>query len=161
MIKKIIGSVVVASALTSGAGAIEVTPFGQVGAIGNFGFGSGNTLPGQSLTGYAGITGHVGVDLNFDGLRLGAGVMTGFAPLTIGAGGDFANNAFVGSHGHLFSKPYVELSDFYVGFQGGGLDFALGRYNASKILATADYVGGYNQGFALGFQSSYFGVWGT
>lgn len=155
------GSVVLAGLLVSAAQAVEVTPFGKVGVMGNFGFGDANTLAGQSLTGYVGVVGQVGVDFNFSGFKLGLGAMAGYAPLTIGAGGDFTNNAFVGHGGKLFASPYVDLSDLYVGYQGSGLDFALGRYNASKILATAEWIGGHNQGFALAYQSQYFGIWGT
>ncbi len=154
------GSIVLAGLFVSGVQAVEVTPFGKVGVIGNFGFGSGNTLPNENLTGYVGVVGHVGVDFNFSGFKLGAGIMAGYAPLTIGAGGNFSNNAFVGN-GRLFVRPWVDASDLYVGYQGSGVDLALGRYNASKILTTAEWVGGYNQGFALAYQSQYFGIWGT
>ncbi len=153
MTKRIIGSVVLAGILASGVQAVEVTPFGKVGAIGNFGFGNGNI-------GYVGLVGQAGVDFNFSGFKLGAGVMAGFAPFTINSGGDFTHNAFVGN-GRLFSNPWVDVSDLYIGYQGSGLDFSLGRYNASKILATADWIGGHNQGFALAYQSQYFGIWGT
>lgn len=161
MVKKILGSAVVAGILGSGAQAVEITPFGKVGVMGNFGFGSGNTLPGQSVTGYVGVVGHVGVHFNFNGFNLGVGGMAGFAPLAIGAGGNFTNNAFVGGSGKLFARPWVELSDLYLGYKGEGIALAFGRYNASKILATADFVGGHNQGFALAYQSQYFGIWGT
>ncbi len=154
MTKKIVSSVILASILVSGAKAVEVTPFGKVGAIGNFNFGNGDTR------GYVGLVGHVGVDFNFSGFKLGVGIMAGYAPFTIGAGGNFTNNAFVGNNA-LFARPWIDASDLYVGYNGSGLDFMLGRYNASKILATADWIGGYNQGLALAYQSQYFGIWGT
>lgn len=161
MTKKIMSSAVLAGILVSGANAIEVTPFGQVGIIGNIGFGDGNTVGNSTVSGYLGVSGHVGLDLNISGFKIGAGLMAGYAPLTFGTNGSFANNAFVGRHGALYSRPWVELSDLYLGFQGAGLDFAIGRYNASRILATADWIGGHNQGFALSYQSPYFGLWAT
>lgn len=160
MTKKIMTSVVVAGFLASAAQAVEITPFGKIGAMGNFGLGNGNTLPGESITGYVGVVGHVGVDFNFSGFKLGMGAMAGYAPFTLGAGGNFSNNAFVGG-GKLFARPWAELSDLYMGYQGEGVDLAVGRYNASKILATADWIGGHNQGFAFAYQSQYFGIWGT
>lgn len=159
MTKKM-GSFVLAGILSSSLQAAEITPFGKLGVLGNFGFGSGNTLNHAGVTGYVDIIGHAGVDFNFNGLRLGVGVMAGYAPLTVGAGGSFTNNAFVGN-GKLFVSPWIDVSDLYIQYQGSGLDFALGRYNASKILTTADWVGGYNQGFALAYQSEHFGIWGT
>lgn len=161
MAKKVMGSFVLAGLLASGVQAVEITPFGKLGVMGNFGFGDGNTWHNESLTGYVGVVGHAGVDFNFNGLKLGIGAMAGYAPLTIGAGGSFTDNAFVGGNGKLFARPWVDVSDLYIQYQGAGLDLALGRYNASKILTTADWVGGYNQGVALAYQSQYFGIWGT
>lgn len=160
MAKKIIRSFVLAGLMVSVSQAVEITPFGKVGVMGNFGFGSGNTISNQSFSGYVGVVGQAGVDFNFSGLKLGVGVMAGYAPLTIGTSGSFTSNEFVGN-GQLFAKPWVDVSDLYVQYQGSGLDLALGRYNASKILTTADWVGGHNQGFALAYQSQYFGIWGT
>lgn len=160
MTKKIIQSVVAAGLLAGVSQAVEVTPFGKLGVMGNFGFGN-NTLNNNSLTGYVGVVGHAGVDFNFSGLKLGIGAMTGYAPFTLGAGGNFTNNAFVNNSGKLFANPWIDVSDLYIQYQGAGLDLALGRYNASKILATADWIGGYNQGFALAYQSDSFGIWGT
>lgn len=161
MTKKVMGSFVLAGLLAGGAQAVEVTPFGKLGVMGNFGFGSGNTLPSESLTGYVGVVGQAGVDFNFNGLRLGIGAMAGYAPLAIGAGGSFTSNAFVGGSGKLFASPWIDVSDLYLQYQGAGLNLALGRYNASKILTTADWLGGYNQGIAFAYQSQYFGIWGT
>ncbi|RDU64883.1 hypothetical protein CQA53_07375 [Helicobacter didelphidarum] len=161
MTKKLIGSVVLAGVLASAASAVQITPFGYVGVIANFGFGDANKLPGEGTTGYLGVTGHIGVDFNFSGFKIGAGAMAGFAPLTIGTEGSYTNNTYVGWNGSLYRRPWVELSDLYLGYQGSGFDVALGRYNASKILATADWIGGHNQGFALAYQSSYFGIWAT
>lgn len=156
MTKKIVGSIVAAGILVSVSNAATITPFGQVGVIGNFGFGDGNS------SSYLGVTGNVGIDFDFNGLKFGAGAWAGFAPLTIDAGGDYTSNAYVHRwDGALFKRPFVELSELYLGYQGGGLNFLFGRYNANKILSTAEWIGGNNQGFALSYDSSYFGVWAT
>lgn len=165
MTKKMMkASVVAASVLLSVSvgQAADIKPFGYAGLIGNFGFGNGNTLPGESVTGYLGVSANVGVEFGFSGLKLGVGMATGFAPLTLGAGGDYTSNAFVSRYdGALYKRPFVELSDLYLGYEGGGLNFLFGRYNANKILKTADWIGGNNQGLAFAYDSSYFGVWAT
>lgn len=150
MAKKVIGSFVLAGLLASGMQAVEITPFGKFGVMGNVGF-------GNKSTGYVGTVLHAGVDFNFSGLRLGIGAMGGYAPLTISNG---AYNTFIGN-GQLFRSPYVDISDAYIQYQGSGVDLALGRYNASKILTTADWIGGYNQGVVLAYQAQSFGIYGT
>lgn len=143
--------------LASSANAVEITPFGKVGAIGNFAFGD-NTVNNKKVTGYIGVTGQLGVDFNFNGFRLGVGAMAGFAPLTIGTDGGYGSNIFVNN---LYKRPFVDASDLYVGYRTDGLTFMLGRYNGSKVITDADWIGGYNQGAAFAYNNEFFGVWAT
>lgn len=146
--------------LASSANAVEITPFGKVGAIGNLAFGNGNTIYDKDLTGYMGVTGHLGVDFNFNGFRLGVGAMAGFAPLKIGVDGGFGSNIFVNSNG-IYKSPFVDASDLYVGYWTEGLAFLLGRYDGSKVIPNADWIGGYNQGAAFAYKNEFFSVWAT
>ncbi|RDU60082.1 hypothetical protein CQA44_10890 [Helicobacter sp. MIT 14-3879] len=146
--------------LANTASALEITPFGKVGVIGSFNFGNGNTLDDPVL-GYLGVTAHLGVDFNISGFRLGVGAMAGFAPLTLGAGGGYGSNFFVNHFGSLYKSPYVDASELYFGYSDHGISLIAGRYNASKLLPTAEWIGGHNQGLAFSFQSDYFGIWAT
>lgn len=145
--------------LANSVNAVEITPFGKLGAIGNFAFGD-NTINNKSITAYMGVTGHLGVDFNFSGFRLGIGAMSGFAPLTLGTNGRYGSNSFVHSGG-IYRSPYIDVSDLYVGYSTEGFIFLLGRYNGSKVISNADWIGGYNQGVALAYKSERFSVWAT
>lgn len=159
-LKNFFASSTVLVMFASYASAVEITPFGKVGAIGNFAFGD-NTINDKKLTGYMGVTGHLGVDFNFNGFRLGVGAMAGFAPLTLGTNGGYGSNAFVNVHTGIYKSPFIDASDLYVGYGTESIAFLFGRYNASKIISTADWLGGYNQGAVFSYKSENFGVWAT
>ncbi len=159
MKKSILVSAMLAGALVSSSNALDLKLFGDAGVMGLFQFGN-NTINNTSLSGYVGVVGHLGLDLDFSGFKLGVGAIAGYAPLTVGTHGTFTNNEFVGS-GKIFPKPWVDLSDLYAGYVTDGLKIKLGRYNGSEILQTADWIGGYNQGIAFSYGSDSFGVWAT
>ncbi|RDU72501.1 hypothetical protein CQA66_04085 [Helicobacter aurati] len=155
----IAGSVAL-TVLANSANALEMNPFGTLGVTGNFAFGDNTIHAGDNISGYLGVTGHLGVEFDFSGFKLGVGAMAGFAPLTLGTTGGYGSNIFVHNRG-LYRSPFVDASDLYIGYTSSELRFLMGRYNGSKVLSTADWIGGYNQGVAFSYQSEFFGVWAT
>lgn len=164
MSKKVIGAIALTSMLV-GLNAANVKTFGSIGAIGNFGFGNGNAVTagvnsnnngtGKSgQTSLLGLKAHIGVDIKNGANSFGLGVMAGFAPY----GTPFTSVSTNYGSG-FYKSPYIDLSDFYYQYGNQSSGFILGRYNLSKFVKNADWVGGYNQGLGLSFNTNGVGVW--
>lgn len=170
MKKKIFGSMVLAGMALTSAQAVDVNFFGHIGAAYNQGLSAGNTqhtVDGKKAT-YAGVTGHVGMDLGFNALHLGVGVY-GAMPIygthlqytpnnNGGAGGGNNAPAIDDNQANImYSKDYIDLSDLYLIYDNSNVTLAVGRFN-NEFLGS-EWLNSYMQGVAFRYQSKMFGFW--
>ena len=160
MKKGILSSVVLAGLGISGAQAMDFNFFGHVGGFYDQGFGAGNKtgiyndgFASDKKVGYAGVTGHLGIDLGFNALHIGVGAYSG-VPIW---GTDITN---YGSYANAeYSKKYVDLSDLYLKYDAGDMTIAVGRFN-NEFLGS-DWITSYTQGVAAKWKVRNFGIWAT
>ena len=159
--KKIFGSMVLAGMALTSAQAVDVNFFGHIGAAYNQGLSEGNTqhsADGKKAT-YAGVTGHVGMDLGFNALHLGVGVY-GAVPI-YGTKIKYNENgqAVIDDNqaNIAYSKDYIDLSDLYLTYASSNVTLAVGRFN-NEFLGS-EWLNAYMQGVAFKYQSKMFGIW--
>ncbi len=140
MKSKLLGSVVLASAIATGASA-DVQLFGHLGAMYNQGINNGNN-------GYAGLTGHIAVDAGNSDFGVGVGAWAGTRLFSTGSS----------NYGNRYGSDYIDLSDLYFRYTGG-FNLFVGRFDANFL--EADWIDNYIQGVAVSFDARDFGVWLT
>lgn len=154
MKNKFLGSLALVSmALGGGAQAADFNIFGHLGALYNQGLGNGNIANlDTKKAGYAGFTGHLGLDLGFNALHMGVGVY-GSAPIwgTSTVWGNQADNAY--------SKNYIDVSDLYLKYDTEELKVAVGRFNNDFL--ESDWLTSYQQGVAAKFDVKGLGLWAS
>lgn len=139
---KILGSVILASAMATSASA-GVELFGHLGALYDQGFGNSND------NGYAGFTGHLGVDIGNSEFGFGVGAWGG-TKLWSSGGNNYGKT--------MYGTDYIDLSDLYIRYTGG-FNFYAGRFNGDFL--GADWIDNYVQGVSASFDTRHFGVWLT
>lgn len=149
---KILGSVVLASVIATGASA-DVKLFGHLGALYTHGLGDAKSDKGNSI-GAAGLTGHLGVDIGFGGAGFGVGAW----------GGSQLWGAQVAGKGYgerfMYGSDYIDLSDLYFRYNSM-FDFYVGRFDGNFLKA--DWIDNYIQGvgfsYKLGADSNIWATW--
>ncbi len=149
MKNKFLGSLALAGMTLGSMQAMDFNFFGHVGAGYDQGFGNGNRWDGVSdKVGYAGFTGHLGMDFGFNALHLGLGAYSG-VPIW-----GTKNQAT-----HLYSTRYIDLSDLYLKYDTEELKIAVGRFNNDFL--ESDWLTSYQQGVAAKWNVKSFGMWAT
>lgn len=158
-------SLAAASALAMSANAVEVSPFGHLGAFYHQGFGG---LPTTDKNGkevqraYADVSARVGIELGLSkSLSVGLGGWGAYPFYTTGN----ENN------GHYVSDYAIpknaDVSDAYLRYDGGNLSFILGRFDIGqfylgkdgKNYTGVDWIYGNVQGAALNVGSKAVSFW--
>lgn len=159
-------SLAAASALAMSANAVEVSPFGHLGAFYHQGFGG---LPTTDKNGkevqraYADVSARVGIELGLSkSLSVGLGGWGAYPFYTTGN----ENN------GHIYVSDYAipknaDVSDAYLRYDGGYLSFVLGRFDIGqfylgkdgKNYTGVDWIYGNVQGAALNVGSKAVSFW--
>ena len=139
---KVLGSVILASAIATSASA-EVNLFGHLGAMYNQGLNNGNN-------GYVGLTGHIGIDAGAAGFGVGVGAWAGSKLFSTGDG-DYGRSRY--------GSDYIDLSDLYLRYTSDSFNFYAGRFDANFL--EADWIDNYIQGVGVSFKTPFFGMWLT
>ncbi len=152
MKSKILVSAIMASAIATGASA-DVKLFGHLGALYDQGFGDYKSDNGNAL-GYAGLTGHLGVDIGSSEFGFGVGAWGG----TQLWGAKYFGKGY-GKHSYVYGEDYIDLSDLYFRYNGM-FDFYAGRFDGHFLRA--DWIDNYIQGVGVNFNiTSYINAWLT
>ncbi|MCE3036415.1 hypothetical protein LW135_01020 [Helicobacter sp. faydin-H20] len=148
MKNKLLSSIVVTGLAFSGAQAVEVNAFGHIGGVYDQGLSNKNIPEGYTKKGaFGGATGHLGVDVGFGSIHIGAGAYSGVSI--------YKTKGMPNRYG----SDYVDLSDLYLKYDSGMLQIAVGRFN-NEFLGT-DWLTAYTQGVGFKYQSRSIGVWAT
>nr|QGT50332.1 hypothetical protein Helico5904_0040 [uncultured Helicobacter sp.] len=153
--KKLYVSVAVASALAVSASAVEVTPFGHLGAFYHQGFG-GLPADNNKQRAYADVSARVGIEVGLG------------SALAIGIGGWGAYPFYSqGNTGDIAIPKNGDVSDAYLRYDGGHLRFVVGRFDIGefymgkdrKNYTGVDWIYGNTQGAALNVDGGKIGLW--
>lgn len=160
--KKVYVSLVLASAMAIGANAVEVNPFGHLGAFYHQGFGGlgvNNDKGKEVQAAYGNVSARVGIELG-----LGKNI-------SIGLGGwgaypfyDISQNDFITKRAF---PNYADVSDAYFKYDGGRLSFVLGRFDIGQFFlgvdgknyTGVDWIYGNVQGGALNVDGGAISLW--
>ena len=160
--KKVYVSLVLASAMAIGANAVEVNPFGHLGAFYHQGFGGlgvKNDKGKEVQAAYGNVSARVGIELG-----LGKNI-------SIGLGGwgaypfyDISQNDFITKRAF---PNYADVSDAYFKYDGGRLSFVLGRFDIGQFFlgvdgknyTGVDWIYGNVQGGALNVDGGAISLW--
>lgn len=160
--KKVYVSLVLASAMAIGANAVEVNPFGHLGAFYHQGFGGlgvNNDKGKEVQAAYGNVSTRVGIELG-----LGKNI-------SIGLGGwgaypfyDISQNDFITKRAF---PNYADVSDAYFKYDGGRLSFVLGRFDIGQFFlgvdgknyTGVDWIYGNVQGGALNVDGGAISLW--
>ncbi|TLD82238.1 hypothetical protein LS68_004410 [Helicobacter sp. MIT 05-5293] len=159
--KKLYVSVAVASALAVSASAVEVTPFGHLGAFYHQGFGGLGTAgkDGEIQKAYADVSARVGIEVGLG------------SALAIGIGGwgayPFYSTGDPVKTGDIAIPKNGDVSDAYLRYDGGHLRFVVGRFDIGefymgkdrKNYTGVDWIYGNTQGAALNVDGGKIGLW--
>ncbi|BAM32199.1 hypothetical protein HW260_05350 [Helicobacter cinaedi] len=160
--KKVYVSLALVSAMAVGANAVEVNPFGHLGAFYHQGFGGLGTLndKGKEVQkAYGNVSARVGIELG-----LGKNV-------SIGLGGWGAYPFYDISQNDFITKSafpnYADVSDAYFRYDGGRLSFVLGRFDIGQFFlgvdgknyTGVDWIYGNVQGGALNVDGGAISLW--
>ncbi|WP_334094658.1 hypothetical protein [Helicobacter typhlonius] len=163
MKKVVYVSLVAASALAMSANAVEVNPFGHLGAFYHQGFGG---LPTTDKNGkevqraYADVSARVGIELGLSqSLSVGLGGWGAYPFYTTGHQNNYVGDIAIPKNG--------DVSDAYLRYDGGSLSFILGRFDMGqfylgkdgKNYTGVDWIYGNVQGAALNVGSKAVSFW--
>lgn len=160
--KKVYVSFALVSAMVAGASAVEVKPFGHLGAFYHQGFGGLTTTndSGKKVqAAYGNVSARVGLELGLSqALSVGLGGWGAYPFYDISAKDGTTKLAF---------PHYGDVSDAYVRYDGGRLSFVLGRFDIGqfylgvdgKNYTGVDWIYGNVQGGALNVDGGAVSLW--
>lgn len=160
--KKVYVSLALVSAMAVGANAVEVNPFGHLGAFYHQGFGGLGTLndKGKEVQkAYGNVSARVGIELGLGkNISIGLGGWGAYPFYDISANDSVTKGAF---------PNYADVSDAYFRYDGGRLSFVLGRFDIGqfylgvdgKNYTGVDWIYGNVQGGALNVDGGAVSLW--
>lgn len=160
--KKMYVSLALASAMAIGANAVEVNPFGHLGAFYHQGFGGlgiSNDKGKEVQKAYGNVSARVGIELGLGkNVSIGLGGWGAYPFYDISRDDSITKGAF---------PNYADVSDAYFRYDGGRLSFVLGRFDIGQFYLGADgknYTGvdwiyGNVQGGALNVDGGAVSLW--
>lgn len=162
--KKLYVSFALAGALAASASAVEVTPFGHLGAFYHQGFGG---LPTHDKNGkevqaaYGDVNARIGIEIGLgSNVSIGVGGWGGYPFYSTG-------NSDLGDVGDKAFPKKGDVSDAYFRYDGGRLSFVLGRFDIGqfylgkdgKNYTGVDWIYGNVQGGALNVDGGSVSLW--
>ncbi len=160
--KKSIVSLALVSAMAVGANAVEVNPFGHLGAFYHQGFGGLGTLndKGKEVQkAYGNVSARVGIELGLGkNVSIGLGGWGAYPFYDISLNDSVTKSAF---------PNYADVSDAYFRYDGGRLSFVLGRFDIGQFFlgvdgknyTGVDWIYGNVQGGALNVDGGAISLW--
>ncbi len=160
--KKVYVSLALASVMAVGANAVEVNPFGHLGAFYHQGFGGLGTLndKGKEVQkAYGNVSARVGIELGLGkNISIGLGGWGAYPFYDISLNDSVTKSAF---------PNYADVSDAYFRYDGGRLSFVLGRFDIGQFFlgvdgknyTGVDWIYGNVQGGALNVDGGAVSLW--
>lgn len=160
--KKVYVSLALASAMAVGANAVEVNPFGHLGAFYHQGFGGlgiSNDKGKEVQKAYGNVSARVGIDLGLGkNMSIGLGGWGAYPFYDISQNDSITKGAF---------PNYADVSDAYFRYDGGRLSFVLGRFDIGQFFlgidgknyTGVDWIYGNVQGGALNVDGGAVSLW--
>lgn len=160
--KKVYVSLALASAMAMSASAVEVNPFGHLGAFYHQGFGGlgvPNDKGKEVQRAYGNISARVGIDVGLGkNFSIGLGGWGAYPFYDISGNDQITKAAF---------PKYGDVSDAYFRYDGGRLSFILGRFDIGqfylgvdgKNYTGVDWIYGNVQGGALNVDGGAVSLW--
>ena len=160
--KKSFVSFALVFAMAVGANAVEVNPFGHLGAFYHQGFGGLGTLndKGKEVQkAYGNVSARVGIELGLGkNVSIGLGGWGAYPFYDISLNDSVTKSAF---------PNYADVSDAYFRYDGGRLSFVLGRFDIGQFFlgvdgknyTGVDWIYGNVQGGALNVDGGAISLW--
>ncbi len=160
--KKVYVSLALVSVMAVGANAVEVNPFGHLGAFYHQGFGGLGTLndKGKEVQkAYGNVSARVGIELGLGkNISIGLGGWGAYPFYDISLNDSVTKSAF---------PNYADVSDAYFRYDGGRLSFVLGRFDIGQFFlgvdgknyTGVDWIYGNVQGGALNVDGGAISLW--
>lgn len=160
--KKVYVSLALVSAMAVGANAVEVNPFGHLGAFYHQGFGGlgiSNDKGKEVQKAYGNVSARVGIELGLGkNISIGLGGWGAYPFYDISQNDSITKGAF---------PNYADVSDAYFRYDGGRLSFVLGRFDIGQFFlgidgknyTGVDWIYGNVQGGALNVDGGAVSLW--